>query len=85
MGPFEFIDWTKPIAGYSSSVYQNKTKHYGPENLWDNKLGRTFDEFDGGGDCLHSSEFGLDTVDLDLGSEFNVTAISILNRRDFRS
>ena len=78
-----FLDWTIPVSGYSSSVYSNDHELYGPTNLWDNKLGRTKQDFNQGG-CFHSTTPGPHSINFDLGSEFNVTAITMLNRRDYR-
>ena len=80
---FLFQDWIKPKTGTSNSVYLDHEK-FNVEKLWDNKLGRTKEEFDNG-TCFHSKEYTYNhKLELDLAGEYDITAISILNRSDFR-
>ena len=55
---------------------------YGVDKLWDNKLGRTPEEV-ANGTCFHSNGANDHRVELDLDGEYDVSAISILNRADF--
>ena len=76
-----FQDWIKPEDGRSSSLYL-KSEKFSVAKLWDNKLGRTWVEFENES-CFHSEVTYDHRVELDLAGEYDITAISILNRVDF--
>ena len=79
-----FQDWVQPIRGTRNSVFNNEEEQFGVENLWDNKLGRTHEEFRSG-QCFQSGTTHNHEIEMELDREYSVSAISILNRGDYRS
>ena len=64
---------------YNVGYFNGDVSRYGLNRLWDGKLGREsdFDDFS----CFHSAlNTGIHNVFLDLGTEFQISAVSILNR-----
>ena len=66
----------QPVAATASSTYYWSST-YDIRNAFDRDLGRR--NFLGGG-CFHSGDKGPHTMDFDLGGEYVVTGVSILNR-----
>ena len=65
-------DFIQPVSGSSSSVFNQLVI----DRVWDGLLGRQEEPLQ----CFHSLRDLPQVVELNLGSENKVTAISILNR-----